>query len=68
MWHKNIKVDSKRDLTTYMKNYFTTYKSPLTVVLAMLILGGLFAYSKLQTSLFPEITFPKIKIMWALIW
>ena len=43
--------------------YFTTYKNPLTVVLAMLILGGLFAYSKLQTSLFPEITFPKIKII-----
>ncbi|HEY8658777.1 MAG TPA: efflux RND transporter permease subunit [Hanamia sp.] len=46
-----------------MKNYFTTYKNPLTVVLVMLILGGLFAYSKLQTSLFPEITFPKIKII-----
>lgn len=29
----------------------------------MIILGGLFAYSKLQTSLFPEITFPKIKII-----
>ena len=29
----------------------------------MLIMGGLFAYSKLQTSLFPEITFPKIKII-----
>ncbi len=29
----------------------------------MLIAGGLFAYSKLQTSLFPEITFPKIKII-----
>ncbi len=26
-------------------------------------MGGLFAYSKLQTSLFPEITFPKIKII-----
>lgn len=46
-----------------MKNYFTTYKSPLTVVLAILILGGLFAYTKLKTSLFPEITFPKIKII-----
>ncbi len=44
-------------------NYFTTYKSPLTVVLFMLIAGGLFAYTKLQTSLFPEITFPKIKII-----
>src|SRR5664279_5099754 len=46
-----------------MKNYFTTYKNPLTVVLFMLIAGGLFAYTKLQTSLFPEITFPKIKII-----
>ena len=46
-----------------MKNYFTTHKSPLTVVLFMLIAGGLFAYTKLQTSLFPEITFPKIKII-----
>jgi len=29
----------------------------------MVILGGMFAYSKLQTSLFPEITFPKIKVI-----
>jgi CzcA family heavy metal efflux pump len=43
--------------------FFTTYKSPLAVVIAILIMGGLFAYSKLQTSLFPEITFPKIKII-----
>lgn len=46
-----------------MKNYFTTYKSPLTVVLFVIIAGGLFAYGKLKTSLFPEITFPKIKII-----
>ena len=46
-----------------MKNFFTKYKSPLTVALAMIIMGGLFTYSKLQTSLFPEITFPKIKII-----
>ena len=29
----------------------------------MILVGGIFAYSKLQTSLFPEITFPKIKII-----
>src|ERR1035437_9993841 len=29
----------------------------------MLLMGGVFAYSKLQTSLFPEVTFPKIKII-----
>ena len=31
--------------------------------MALVIMGGLFAYGKLQTSLFPEITFPKIKII-----
>ncbi|MEJ7675583.1 MAG: efflux RND transporter permease subunit [Chitinophagaceae bacterium] len=46
-----------------MKNFFISYKNPLTVVLAMILMGGIFAYSKLQTSLFPEITFPKIKII-----
>src|SRR6478752_1067583 len=46
-----------------MKNFFVTYKNPLTVVLVMVLMGGAFAYSKLQTSLFPEITFPKIKVI-----
>lgn len=46
-----------------MKNFFISYKNPLTVVIVLIISGGLFAYSKLQTSLFPEITFPKIKII-----
>ncbi|MDB5231511.1 MAG: efflux transporter permease subunit [Chitinophagaceae bacterium] len=46
-----------------MKNFFISYKSPLTVFIAMIIMGGLFTYSKLQTSLFPEITFPKIKVI-----
>ncbi|XZF16219.1 efflux RND transporter permease subunit [Chitinophagaceae bacterium MMS25-I14] len=46
-----------------MKNFFVAYKNPVTVLAAVIILGGLFAYSKMQTSLFPEITFPKIKII-----
>jgi CzcA family heavy metal efflux pump len=46
-----------------VKNFFVSYKNPLTVTLVLIILGGLFAYSKLQTSLFPEITFPKIKVI-----
>lgn len=48
---------------TQRKNYFITHRKPLGLVLALFIMGGLFAYSKLQTSLFPEITFPKIKII-----
>ncbi len=35
----------------------------MAVLLAMIIIGGIFVYSRLQTSLFPEITFPKIKII-----
>lgn len=46
-----------------MNSFFVKYKSPLAVVLAIIIMGGLFAYSKMQTALFPEITFPKIKII-----
>jgi CzcA family heavy metal efflux pump len=46
-----------------LKNFFVSYKNPLTVMLVMILLGGMFAYSKLQTSLFPEITFPKIKVI-----
>lgn len=46
-----------------MKNFFVSYKNPLAVTLAIIILGGMFAYSKLQTALFPEITFPKIKVI-----
>ena len=46
-----------------MKNFFVTYKSPLSVFVVMIIAGGLFVYSRMQTSLFPEITFPKIKMI-----
>ena len=46
-----------------MKNFFVAYKNPLTVVLVLLMAGGIFAYSSMKTSLFPDITFPKIKII-----
>src|SRR3954454_14358233 len=46
-----------------MNNSFTTYKNPITVLIVIILLGGAFAYSRMQTALFPEITFPKIKII-----
>ena len=46
-----------------MRHFFTTYKNPVTVMIVIIIMGGLFAYSNMQTALFPEITFPKIKII-----
>jgi CzcA family heavy metal efflux pump len=45
------------------KNFFISHRKPLALVLALIIVGGVYAYTKLQTSLFPEITFPKIKII-----
>lgn len=46
-----------------MKNFFVSHKSPLAVVSALVLLGGAFSYDRLQTALFPEITFPKIKVI-----
>src|SRR6476620_6571137 len=46
-----------------MKQFFITYKNPLAVMIVLIIMGSVFVYSRLQTSLFPEITFPKIKII-----
>src|SRR6266542_6114636 len=46
-----------------MRHFFITYKNPLTVFIVLIIMSGAFVYSRLQTSLFPSITFPKIKII-----
>ena len=46
-----------------MKNFIVHYKNPVTLLLVIIVLGGIFSYSKLQSALFPEITFPKIKII-----
>ena len=46
-----------------MNRFFLTHKNPLAVLLGLIILGGVFVYGRLQTSLFPEITFPKIKVI-----
>lgn len=46
-----------------MKNFFVSHKNPLLVLLILFLAGGLYSYQQLKTSLFPEITFPKIKII-----
>ncbi|HEY8930495.1 MAG TPA: efflux RND transporter permease subunit [Mucilaginibacter sp.] len=46
-----------------IKDIFLVQRKPVSLLLAIVIAGGLFAYSRLQTSLFPEITFPKIKVI-----
>jgi multidrug efflux pump subunit AcrB len=46
-----------------MKNFFLSYKNPISVLLAVIIVGGIFIYGQIQVSLFPEITFPKLKVI-----
>lgn len=42
---------------------YSKYKYPLLAIALMLLVGGIFSYRGLKTGLFPDITFPKIKVI-----
>ena len=42
-----------------MKNFFVSHKNPVAVVLFIILAAGIFSYNKMQSSLFPEVTFPQ---------
>jgi len=46
-----------------MKDIFVRFKSPIAVILLLILIGGAFSYKNMKTSLFPDVTFPKIKII-----
>ena len=46
-----------------MKNAHANYRFPILGVAILLLLGGVFTYRNMKTGLFPDITFPKIKIV-----
>ncbi|CAH0123604.1 Cobalt-zinc-cadmium resistance protein CzcA [Pedobacter sp. Bi27] len=46
-----------------MNKFFISHKNPILAVLLIIMVGGVYAFSQLKTGLFPEITFPKIKII-----
>jgi CzcA family heavy metal efflux pump len=46
-----------------MRNFFVSHKNPVVVVLVIILLAGIYTYSQMQSSLFPEVTFPKIKVI-----
>ena len=46
-----------------MKNFYVTYKGPITVILILILLGGIYSLLNIQSGLFPNITFPKIKVI-----
>ena len=44
-----------------MRDFFVSHKNPVIVVLFIVLAAGIYSYSRMQSSLFPEVTFPKIK-------
>jgi CzcA family heavy metal efflux pump len=46
-----------------MNKFFISHKNPILAVLVIIIVGGVYSFQQLKTGLFPEITFPKIKII-----
>lgn len=44
-------------------SFLQTHTRPIAVILALILLGGAFNYARMQKSLFPDITFPKIKVI-----
>ena len=46
-----------------MNNYYLKYKSPIAAILFLILFGGIYSLVNIKTGLFPDITFPKIKII-----
>ncbi|MBN2638764.1 MAG: efflux RND transporter permease subunit, partial [Bacteroidales bacterium] len=46
-----------------MYHFYNKLKSPLFVLMVIIALAGAYTYGKMKTELFPNVTFPKIKII-----
>ena len=46
-----------------MNNFYVKYKSAVAVILFMILCGGIYALLNIKSGLFPDVTFPKIKII-----
>ena len=46
-----------------MNNFYVKYKSPVAVILFIILCGGIYALINIQSDLFPDITFPKVKVI-----
>jgi CzcA family heavy metal efflux pump len=51
------------ELKNNMEKIFVKFKSPIAVILLLILIGGAYSYTNMKTSLFPNVTFPKIKII-----
>jgi len=46
-----------------MEHFYNRFKSPLTYITILILIGGVMAYRSIHSSLFPQMTFPKIKVI-----
>ncbi|MCB0585757.1 MAG: efflux RND transporter permease subunit [Phaeodactylibacter sp.] len=46
-----------------MNSFFERYKTAILFLILVVLLGAGYSYQQLQVSLFPEITFPKLKVI-----
>ncbi len=42
---------------------YVNYRNPITAVLAIVLLAGVYSYGRMKSDLFPDVTFPKVKII-----
>ena len=45
------------------RSYFEVFSRPILFTGALLLLAGIFAYTRMQTNLFPEVLFPRVSII-----
>jgi multidrug efflux pump subunit AcrB len=45
------------------KNYYNLFTKPILFVGLLLLMAGIFSYSRMQTNLFPEVLFPRITVI-----
>ncbi len=48
---------------TSSKSYFQVFAKPILFVGILLLVAGIFSYTRMQTNLFPEVLFPRITII-----
>jgi heavy metal efflux system protein len=46
-----------------MNNFYLKYKNPVAIIMVIILFAGIYALTHIQSGLFPDVTFPKIKII-----
>jgi cobalt-zinc-cadmium resistance protein CzcA len=46
-----------------MNNFYLKYKNPVAIIMVIILFSGIYALTHIQSGLFPDVTFPKIKII-----